>query len=47
MEKMREKLIDKERKFQHRFNKSPRKNKQTGVGEMTKKSHKSRRKFSI
>lgn len=33
MEKMREKLIDKESKFQHLFNKSARKNKQTGVGE--------------
>ena len=33
MEKMREKLIDKESKFQHLFNKSARKNKHTGVGE--------------
>lgn len=39
-ERMTEKLIDKENKFQHLFNKISRRNKETGVGEMTKKSHK-------
>ena len=36
MENMREKLIDKKSKFQHLFNKSARKNKQTGEGENDK-----------
>lgn len=34
------KLIDKENKFQHQFNRRSRKNKETGGGEITKKSHK-------
>ena len=40
MERATEKLIDKENKFQHLVNKVSRRNEETGVGEMTKKSHK-------
>lgn len=38
MERKREKLIDKENKFQNLFNRISRRNKETGVREVTKKS---------